>query len=389
MRLPSDDLLRWRDEFPILDKTVYMISNSLGAMPRRVRESLGEFADTWATRGVRAWHEGWWEMPIEVGNILCDILGASHGTISMHQNVSIIEGILLSCFDFDGPRNKIVYTDMNFPSVMYVMEEQRRRGARIETVPTEDGIGVELGRLLEAIDEETLLVPVSHVLFRSAFVQDAEAIVRRAHEVGALVILDVYQSAGCVPVDLSGWNVDMAVGGSVKWLCGGPGAGYLYVRPDLAETLRPMNTGWQAHARPFQFETGSIDWGDPAWRFLNGTPNIPALYAARVGYEIIREIGVGRIRERSLALPDTILEEAGARGLRTTCPASRSHRGGTVALDVPEPERVCKALLEREFIVDWRPKAGVRVSPHFYSTADECRAVVDEAAKIMGELGLG
>jgi kynureninase len=207
--------------------------------------------------------------------------------------------------------------------------------------------------------------------------------------VGALVILDVYQSAGCVPVDLTGWDVDMAVGGSVKWLCGGPGAGYLYVRPDLAETLHPMNTGWQAHARPFQFETGSIDWGDPAWRFLNGTPNIPALYAARVGYRIIREIGVERIRENSLALTDIILEQAASLGLRTTCPASVAQRGGTVALDVPEAERVCGILLEREFIVDWRPRAGVRVSPHFYSTADECRAVVDETAKILGELGLG
>jgi kynureninase len=386
--MADNDLLRWRSEFPILESTVYMISNSLGAMPRRVYERMQEFADTWATRGVRAWHEGWWEMPIEVGNLLGDILHAPHGTISMHQNVSIAESILLSCFDFSGRRNKIVYTGMNFPSVMYVMEEQKRRGARIVTVPSKDGIGVALEDLLAAIDEETLLVPVSHVLFRSAYVQDAQAIIERAHEVGAQVILDIYQAAGCVPVDLAGWNVDFAVGGSVKWLCGGPGAGYLYVRPDLAADLRPAYTGWQAHAAPFAFETGPMKWGEPAWRFLNGTPHIPALYAARSGYEIVREIGIPRIRENSLRLTDLLLAEARAAGIAVTCPEERSHRGGTVALNVPEPEAVCNELLRREFIVDWRPEAGVRVSPHFYSTEDEIRATVAETAKILDERGL-
>ena len=348
----NDELLRFRAEFPILEQTVYMISNSLGAMPRRVRDEMAAFADTWARRGVRAWHEGWWEMPLTVGNLLCRILNAPEGSISMHQNVSIIEHILVSCFDFEGPRNKIVYTDMNFPSVMYVMEEQRRRGARIHVVPG-DGVGVDQGRLLEAIDEETLLVPISHVLFRSAFIQDAEAVCRRAHEVGALVILDVYQSAGCVPVDLSGWNVDMAVGGSVKWLCGGPGNGFLYVRPDLAERLKPAATGWQAHARPFEFETGPMDWGDPSWRFLNGTPNIPALPAARPGYEIVLEAGVDKIREKSMRLTRILVEEAHAAGFSTTCPEDPERRGGTVAVDVPNGREVCDELLRREFIVDY------------------------------------
>lgn len=382
----SDDgeLLRWRREFPILEDTVYMISNSLGAMPRGVYENLRAYADQWATRGVRAWHEGWWEMPITVGNILADILNAPHGTISMHQNVSIAEAILLSCFDFKAPRNKIVYTSMNFPTVMYVMEEQKRRGARIVEVPgSEDGISVPLERLLAAIDEETLLVPVSHVLFRSAFIQDAEAIVRRAHEVGALVILDVYQSAGCVPVDLAGWNVDFAVGGSVKWLCGGPGAGFLFARKDHAARLKPMSTGWQAHARPFAFETGPMAWGDADWRFLNGTPNIPALFAAEVGYKIIREVGVPRIRRNSERLTKLLLEEATKQGLAVTCPMDQARRGGTVALSVPNGEEVCKELLRRQFIVDYRPKAGIRVSPHFYSTADECRAIVAETAGIV------
>jgi kynureninase len=380
----SDPLLAWRDEFPILAKTNYMISNSLGAMPRAVHRELEAFATQWETRGVRAWHEGWWEMPVTVGNVLADILGAPHGSITMHQNVSIAESIVLSCFDFDGPRNKVVYTDMNFPSVMYVFEAQKRRGARIHMVPSDDGVTVDTQRVVDAIDETTLLVPISHVLFRSAFIQDAKAITEKAHRVGARVILDVYQSAGCVPVDLTALGVDFAVGGSVKWLCGGPGAGYLYVRPDLVQSLEPAMTGWQAHQKPFDFEIGPIRYAADQFRFLNGTPHVPALFSARPGYEIIRKIGVDVIRAKSKRLVNLVLEEARGRGFDVTCPADPERRGGTVAVAVPDGDRVCAELLRREIIVDYRPKAGIRVSPHFYSTDDECRAVVAAIAEICG-----
>lgn len=385
--MPSHDpkLLEWRSEFPILESTVYMISNSLGAMPRGVYDELNAFADMWATRGVRAWHEGWLEMSGDVGNIYADVIGAPHGTVSMHQNVSIIEWILASAFDFDGPRNKIVYTDMNFPTVMYVWEEQRRRGAEIVTVPTDDGITIDLDRLLDAIDERTLLVPVSHVLFRSAYIQNAQAIIEKAHSVGAMVILDTYQSAGCVPVKAEEWNADFVVGGSVKWICGGPGAGYLYTRPDHAERLKPACTGWFAHAKPFEFEAGPMRWGSPQMRFENGTPHIPAMYAARTGVSIVRDIGVERIRENSLALTDRIVERAAGYGYELTVPADHEHRGGTVAFDVPHSKQVTAELLERDFVVDWRPKAGIRVSPHFYTTPKECDLIVDEIKTILDE----
>ncbi len=386
--MTDDPLLKWRPEFPILATSTYMISNSLGAMPRGVYDELKSFADMWATRGVRAWHEGWWELPIEVGNILCDILNAAQGSITMHQNVAIAEAILLSCFEFTGRRNKIVYTDMNFPSVMYVMEEQARRGARVQMVKSDDGIGVDTQKLLDAIDEETLLVPVSHVLFRSAFIQDAAAIVEKAHRVGAKVILDCYQSAGVVPTDLTRLNTDFAVGGSVKWLCGGPGAGWLYVRPDLVTSLRPAMTGWQAHEKPFEFEIGPIKYAQDQMRFLNGTPHVPALYSARTGYKIIREVGVDRIRAKSQRLVNRIMERARGAGLGVTCPADDARRGGTVAVNPPEAKRVCDELLKRNFVVDYRPKAGIRVSPHFYSTAEECDATVDEVVKICDEFGL-
>ena len=303
----------------------------------------------------------------------------------MHQNVSVATWVVASTLDFTGPRRKVVYTSMNFPSVRYIWEQYRRRGAEIHVVESDDGVGVDLEKLLDAIDEETLLVPVSHVLFRSAFIQDAEAIVAKAHAVGARVVLDTYQSAGCVPVELERWGVDFAVGGSVKWLCGGPGAGYLYVREDLARTLEPACTGWFAHARPFEFEAGPIVWGEPRHRFDNGTPNIPALYAAKTGVSIIRDVGVGAIRRRSLELTDRLIERADARDFRLTVPRDHAHRGGTVAFDVPHAKQVTKELLERGYVVDWRPRAGIRVSPHFYNTFDECDRCVDAIGDILAD----
>lgn len=384
----SDDLTHWRKEFPILSETTYMISNSLGAMPRGTRDTLREYADTWAARGVRAWHEGWWEMPLTLGDSLCEILGAPKGSVTTQPNVSLSHSIVFSCFDYEARRNKIVSTEMNFPSIVYVLNEQRRRGARLDLVPSDDGITVDRERFLNAIDEETLIVSVSHVLFRSAFIQDAAAIAERAYSVGAKVILDVYQSAGCVPLDVSGWNVDFAVGGCLKWLCGGPGTAFLYVRPDLAPQLHPVITGWQAHARPFEFKIGPMEWGDPRFRMLNGTPVIPALYAAREGLRIINEVGVERIRQRSQRLTGLLLEEAAAAGISATCPSRPEVRGGTVALNAAGGELVTEKLLERDVLVDYRPRAGIRVSPHFYSTEDECRRVVSEIVRIQKDLGL-
>ena len=274
MTAVEDPLLAWRPQFPILERTTYLVSHSLGAMPRAAAQRLQEYTDTWASRGVRAWAEGWWRMPITVGDAVGRIIGAPPGSVVMHQNVSVCEALILSCFDFSSRRNRIVYEGLNFPSVMYVYEAHRALGAEVVTVESEDGITVPLDRYLAAIDERTLLVPLSHVIFKSAFIQDVPAIVRRAHEVGALVVADLYQSAGAVPVDVAGWDVDFATGGSVKWLCGGPGAGYLYVAPRLRGRLAPRLTGWMAHRAPFAFETGAIEYADDATRFLHGTPAV-------------------------------------------------------------------------------------------------------------------
>ncbi|MDX6446363.1 MAG: kynureninase [Blastocatellia bacterium] len=381
----TDDLLKWRAEFPILDRAVYLISHSLGAMPRATYDRLHEYADIWATRGVRAWAEGWWNMPVEVGNEVGRIIGADPETVVMHQNVSICQSLILSCFlplPENSKRRKIVYSELNFPSVMYVYEAHaREHGLRIETVKSDDGITVPLERMLAAIDEETLLVPISHVLFKSAFLQDAEAITRRAHEVGAMVILDTYQSAGTVPFSVKNLQVDFATGGSVKWLCGGPGAGYLYVRPDLIEQLEPKTTGWMAHEEPFAFDS-ELRYAPNITRFLHGSPAIPALYAARSGYEIINTIGVEKIREKSMRQTQYLIELAQEAGFTATSPKDPAQRGGTIAVWNDHAAAITKELVRREFIVDYRPGAGVRISPHFYTKDEELQLVIAEMKKI-------
>lgn len=378
----TDELLKWRKEFPILDKTVYLISHSLGAMPKATYERLYDYAEAWATRGVRAWAEGWWDMPVSVGNEVGKVIGADPGTVVMHQNVSVCQSLILSCFEPNPKRNKIVYSELNFPSVMYVYEAHARNGnLRIETVKSDDGITVPLDRMLAAIDEETLLVPFSHVLFKSAFLQDAKAITERAHEVGAMVVLDVYQSAGTVPFSVKDLDVDFATGGSVKWLCGGPGAGYLYVRPDLRATLRPKTTGWMAHEQPFAFDT-DLRYASGIARFLHGSPAIPALYAAQSGYQIINEIGVDNIREKSVRQTSLLINLAQEAGFTVTSPKSSSQRGGTISVTHEHAAAITSELLGREFIVDFRPGAGVRISPHFYTTDEELELVIDEMKTI-------
>ena len=378
----SDALLKWRSEFPILDKAVYLISHSLGAMPRETYSQMQEYAETWATRGVRAWAEGWWEMPVTVGNQVASIIGADPGTVVMHQNVSICQSLILSCFDPTPQRNKIVYSELNFPTVMYVYEAHARNGnMRIETVKSDDGTTINLDRMLAAIDEQTLLVPISHVLYKSGFLQNAKAIIERAHEVGAKVVLDVYQSAGTVPFNVKDLNVDFATGGSVKWLCGGPGAGYLYVRPDLITKFQPKTTGWMAHEEPFAFDT-RLRYAPDITRFLHGSPSIPALYAARSGYKIINEIGVAAIREKSTRQTSMLIEMAEEAGFLVTSPREPAQRGGTVTIAVEHAAAVTRELVRREVIVDYRPGAGVRISPHFYTTDDEVAHVIGELKTI-------
>jgi kynureninase len=377
-----DPLAHWRAEFPILDTCTYLVSHSLGAMPTRARRYLKQFADEWDVRGVRAWHEGWWEIGRETGNLLAPILGAAPGTIALHQTATVAQALVASCFDYDGPRRRIVMQDLDFPTNHYLFEGFARFGAEIVYVPSDDKVSAPIERLVAAIDERTVLVPISLVLFRSGALQDIAPVVRRAHEVGARVVLDVYQAAGAVPMDLTALGVDFAVGGSVKWLCGGPGAGYLYVRPDLIPTLRPSIGGWAGHTAPFGFETGAIRYAEAIERFQSGTPNVPALYSARAGYEVVAEVGVPAIREKSLRLTRRMMDAATARGWRLNTPTADAARGGSVVIDVPDGAQVADGLLSAGVIVDHRPNAGIRLAPHFYNTEAE----IDHAVDVLDEL---
>jgi kynureninase len=370
---------KWRPEFPILDTCTYLVSHSLGAMPARARRYLQDYADAWDRRGVRAWHEGWWETGAEIGNLLAPLLGVPPRTITLHQNATVAQAVVASCFSFDGRRRKIVLQDLDFPTNHYFFEGLRRYGAVVEYVPSDGSVSAPIQRLIDAIDEDTALVPMSLVLFRSSCLQDVRPVIDKAHRVGAKVVLDVYQATGTVPMSLAELNADFAVGGSVKWLCGGPGAGYLYVRPDLMNELRPSFVGWAAHASPFGFETGAIRYADGIERFQSGTPNVPGWMAARAGYEIVGEIGVPAIRARSLALTRRLIDAARARGWRLNTPLRDEERGGTVVVDVPNGAAVTDELLRQQVIVDFRPNAGIRIAPHFYTTEAE----IDRAVEII------
>ena len=379
----TDPLLVYRSEFPILERSTYLVSNSLGAMPRGVPDRLAEYVDQWAEFGVRAWANGWWEMPVTVGDEIAPLIGASPGEVAMLPNVTIAQTAVFSALDYAPPRDAIVMTELDFPSVRYAYDQLARRlGARIVVVPSDDGVSIDTERLLRAIDERTRLVAISHVLFRSAYIMDVDAICRRAHEVGALVSLDSFHAVGVIPVDVKACEVDFLTGGVLKWLCGGPGGCFVYASPAMNERVAPSFTGWQAHARPFAFEPEMV-YASNAWRWLSGTPAIPALFAAIEGPRIVRRAGIQNIREKSVRQTERLIDLADARGYGVTAPRDPARRGGTVAFDVPHAYGVAQALLAENVLVDYRPNAGIRIAPHFYTTDDELERAVPVIDEIL------
>jgi kynureninase len=396
-----DDLESWRPEFPILERTVYMISNSLGAMPRRAAESLAEYARTWATRGVRAWEDRWWEMGREVGDKVGAIIGAPPGSVSMHENVTTAVMVALSSIPLAAPkraarrraapkpkakagqRNRIVCLASDFPSTIHLYRAQEALGFELTVVPAEPDLTVRLERVIEAIDERTALVSVSHVLFKTSYIMEAAAIVQRTHDMGAHVVLDGYQSAGIIPVDVAALGVDFFVGGCLKWLCGGPGTAFLYTRPDVRRALPPRFTGWFAHQSPFAFDIGPMQRRDDGMAMMNGTPSIPAYYAAIPGLEIIAAVGVDRIRAKSRLMTARVFELAERHGFPSIATRDANRLAGTVAVDPPDALLVSRALKARDFVVDYRPGVGIRISPHFYNTIDEIDRLMAEMALIV------
>ena len=374
------DLLSWRATFPILASKTYLINNSLGAMPESVNDSLREYTDLWASEGVVAW-DTWLPEVARTAAILEDIVKAPRGSMTMCQNVTNALAEILSCLEYEAPRDQIVHCAGEFPTVEYLLDGQRRIGAEVVRVG-DDPLVFPDPELLYPIGDRTVGVVISHVLFRTAELVDVRPFVRKAHEHGALVVLDAYQSMGSIPFDVTELDVDFLVGGSVKWLCGGPGAGYLYAHPNIVDRLEPRLAGWFSHARPFGFEAPPIEYAGGIGRFTGGTPNIPAYYQAREGYRIIREVGVEAIREKAQHQTQILIDGALERGYTVNTPREFAKRGNHVTVDVPNAQAVKEELIRRGFVIDYRPGAGIRIAPHFYNTDEECRGILDEIGAI-------
>ena len=376
---------RHRNEFPTLASGIHLLSHSLGPVPRAARESMLAYIDAWEHHTSEdAWATSWWELSRRVGDRIARILGGQPGSVQIEPNASLALATVASCFDFkSATRNKVVTTALDFPSMEYFWDAQRQIGARVEVVPSTDGISVSLERILDAIDDETCLVALAHTSYCSSYRVDVRPIVERAHAKGALVLLDVYQSAGVVQLHASDWNVDFLIGGTIKWLCGGPSCGYLYVRPDLQRDLRPRLTGWVAHDAPFEFAHAPMRYARSVRRFAQGTPSIPALYSAIPGLEIIEAVGILNVAAESERRTQLLIDFATERGWTINTPLEKQRHGGSVMIGVDDAKTMVERLAERKVYVDWRPSAGLRVSPHFFNTDEEVEEALNTLAELM------
>ena len=375
---------RRREEFPTLASGIHLLSHSLGPVPRVTRDSMLAYYEAWEHHTSEdAWATSWWEMSAAVGDRLARIIGGEPGSVQIQPNASIGLSTAASCFDFQsGERNKIVTSALDFPSMQYIWDAQERVGATIQVVHSDDGISISTDDILEAIDDTTALVALSHVSFRSSYRVEIEPIVERAHKHGALVLLDIYQSAGAMELQASKWDVDFLIGGTIKWLCGGPACGYLYVRPGLQSELQPRLTGWVAHSAPFDFAQPPMRYTDSVRRFAQGTPSIPALYSVIPGLQIVDEVGVKTIRQESERRTQWMIDFALERGWKVNSPRNVNQRGGSVMIYVEDGPGMVKRLAERNVFVDCRPGVGLRMSAHFFNTDEE----VHEAMGVLAEL---
>lgn len=375
------ELARYREDYPILADTLYMNSNSMGAMPRQAATALQQYAADWAREGAEVWPH-WFDVLRDTADSAARFIGAPAGQTILNQNVAYFQAAIAGCLDYTKGKNRVVVESLQFPNVLYVWERHRELGAELALVPSDDGMTIPTERFLDAIDERTAIVPLSHGIYVSGALQDVAAITRRAHEVGALVMVDVYQTAGAVPIDVAAWDVDIVVGGSHKWLCGGPGTAFMWMKPELRERLRPRTTGWMGHADPFAFEPPPIRYATDHRHFLAGTPSIPAYYLARAAYENLHAIGVPTIRRHNLALCQRIIDRALAAGLKVHSPLAHDQRTGFVAVDFPGSEAASRALIAEHVKLDWRPNCGLRLGPHFYNTAEEVERLMDRVVAL-------
>jgi kynureninase len=371
---------RLRDRFANLESSTYLVSHSMGAAPIATRRALTDYWDAWSAEGPEAW-EAWLAAVADIADGIGTILGAPPASVSLAPNVSVLQAAIASSLDFTGVRNEVVFEELQFPSVTYVWKAWEKFGARVVRVPSDDGRTISTERMVAAITERTAVVVVSHAAYISGALIDVPALVARCRDVGALFVLDTYQTAGVYPFNVTSLDVDIAVGGSHKWLCGGPGCGYIYVKPPLRLQFEPTITGWMAHDAPFAFEPAPIRYASDVHRFNTGTPTIPGYLAARPGHDLIREAGAEGIRTHNVRLTERLAQMALERGFTVPTPLDPQKRTGWIGMDFPGADRVFRELVVRRVFVDYRPGCGIRVSPHFYTTDEEIDAyfaAVDE-----------
>jgi kynureninase len=377
---PVNRLARYRDEFPIFDRATYLNSCSLGALSRRARAAVNNYLDQWEGRGASAWYDTWLPAMERVRAGYGWSVGAAAEAISIHPCISSALSVVAESLDYSS-RPRIVSTSLDFPTVAYQWQAKAARGVELVIVESEDGITVPLARLAAAIDERTALVATSHVFFTSGAIQDVRAVADLAHRAGALLLIDGYQGAGQLPVDVARLDVDFYCSGGLKWLLGGSGIAFLYVRPGLSSRLAPGIAGWFGHATPFGFDPRTLERAAEARRFDLGTPSVASIYAQLSGLELLREIGVAAVREATAALTEDLIAEALDRGLRPKVAATAEERSGIVMLPSADPARDVARLAAQGFIVDARP-GHVRVSPYFYNLPEDHRAMLEHLVRV-------
>ncbi len=366
---------RYRPEFPVFESARYLNTCSLGALSLRARAALGEFAELWSRWGASAWYEHWLNAADDVRSAFAELIGVDRSETALAPSISGALATLTSAIDFR-QRPRVITTELDFPTLVYHFKAKQASGVETVILPSSDGISVSLEAFANAVDERTALLATSHVYFTSGAVQDVAGLARLAHEHGALLLIDAYQSTGQIPVDARELDVDILISGALKWLLGGAGLAYLFVRRSLAERLEPTVVSWFGIEDQFSFDPCTLDLRPDARRFELGTPAVPTLYTARAGLGMVLEIGVERIRQRISSLSEDLRERALARGLRVRGAGKREARSGIVMVEHENPAEAVRRLSEGGVIADYRPGA-VRLSPHFYNTTDDSEAAID------------
>jgi kynureninase len=378
-------LTEYRGEFPVLQRKAYLISASLGPVSERSRRALDAYMDAWATKGApdHVWFQDIFPAMAELKSSFAALAGCDADEVALTTNVSVALSTIASALDLSGPRNRVVMSELDFPTDGHVwLAWARKAGAEIVWLRSPDGLTIPIEAYDAAIEDRTAVVMVNRVLYRSSAIVDAAAVCAMARERGALSFVDDYHGIGIVPLDLHALGCDLYTAGTLKWLCGGPGLAFLYARRDLLPLLEPAVTGWFATAEPFSFDNQHLTYHPTARRLEHGTPPAPVFFIAQGGLDIIREVGVARIRERQGALTDHVIARADAMNLPVRTPRDREARGGVVNVGVgPDAEKLCHALLERDVCTDFRGD-GLRISPHFFNTEDEIDRCFDELAAL-------